>query len=248
MIKYLICTFGITWGLWGTVILGISLGAWEYGHPLAMTCYVMGIFSPGISAIIVSKKQCTSQEFKAFMKNIINVRMPIKWYIWTIGLPIVMTALPVLWGGATIEKPFYVGFVLIMPMIIGGGLEEIGWRGFLQSKIEARFSVFTSTLIVAGIWAIWHIPLWFIYWTNQAEWNFLMFCVFVTSFSFLLSSVYHKTKSIFLCILCHATINAFLEIYPTNNKILPQIPVLFIAIYILVRATSFLRMKAFLRQ
>lgn len=246
MIKYLIYTFGITWALWGMVILGINLDVWEYGQPLAMTCYVIPVFSPGISAIIVNKKQYSSQEFRAFMKDIINVRRPIKWYIWAIGLPIGMTALPVLTGGATIEEPFYMGFLLIIPMVIGGGIEEIGWRGFLQSRIEARFSVFTSTLIVAGIWVIWHIPLWFIPGTNQSEWSFLFFCVIVTSFAFLLTSVYHKTKSIFLCILCHATINAFWEVFPTNNKILPLIPGLLIALCIMIITTNSLRKKAFL--
>lgn len=245
MIKYIIYTFGITWVLWGTVILGINLDLLEYGHPLAMTCYVMAIFSPGISAYIVNKKQSSPQEFKTFIKSIITIKLPIKSYIWAIGLPIGMTALPVLMGGATMEKPFYMGFVLIIPMIIGGGLEEIGWRGFLQSRIEARFSVFTSTLIVAGIWASWHIPLWFIPWTNQSEWNFLFFCVIVTCFAFLLASVYHKTRSIFLCILCHATINAFWEVFPTNNEILPLIPGLIIALCILVTTTNSFGKKAF---
>ncbi len=32
-------------------------------------------------------------------------------------------------------------------MIIGGGLEEIGWRGILQPALQKRFSEFFSTII-----------------------------------------------------------------------------------------------------
>ena len=39
-------------------------------------------------------------------------------------------------------------------MIVGGGLEEIGWRGFLQSALQKRFSELFSTIIVSVIWAV----------------------------------------------------------------------------------------------
>ncbi|MFA9380752.1 MAG: lysostaphin resistance A-like protein [Acetanaerobacterium sp.] len=34
--------------------------------------------------------------------------------------------------------------------------EELGWRGFLQEKLYAYFSDFTSPLIAGVIWAAWH--------------------------------------------------------------------------------------------
>lgn len=230
MIKYLLYTFGIAWTLWGVVILGVNLNQFQYGHPLAMICYVIPIISPGISAVIVKKNECSVQEFNDFMRSIINVKKPLRCYIWAIGLPIGLITLPVIASGATMEQPFYMGFILIVPMIIGGGLEEIGWRGFLQSKMEERFSAFSSTLIIAVIWAIWHIPLWFIPWTNQSGWSFLFFSLMVMCFAFLITSIYHSTKSIFMCILCHATINAFWEIVPTNDKFLSLVPALLIAL------------------
>lgn len=37
--------------------------------------------------------------------------------------------------------------------------EEVGWRGFLLPRLQLRRSALTSSLIVAAIWAGWHLPL-----------------------------------------------------------------------------------------
>lgn len=54
-----------------------------------------------------------------------------------------------------------VGVLLFAPVfILAFGLgEEVGWRGWLQPRLETRFSARTATLAVAGIWLLWHLPL-----------------------------------------------------------------------------------------
>ena len=84
-------------------------------------------------------------------------------------------------------------------MIVGGGLEEIGWRGFLQAALQKRFSVFLSTVIVSGIWAIWHWPLWFIPGTNQTQRDFIAFIITTMAVSFLLTTILTQLK-VFLCV------------------------------------------------
>ncbi|MEP7332100.1 MAG: type II CAAX endopeptidase family protein [Terracoccus sp.] len=37
--------------------------------------------------------------------------------------------------------------------------EEIGWRGFLQPSLQRGRSAFTAALVVALVWAAWHVPL-----------------------------------------------------------------------------------------
>lgn len=237
VISYLMYTYGISWGLWGIVIFGTGMLGWEKGHPIAMTCYILGVFGPVIGSILAKKKQCSKEGFKAFLKSIVDVRHPIKHYIIAIGIPIGVVYLSVLMGGGVVKQPFYMGFVLIIPMIIGGGLEEIGWRGFMQGTLEKKYSPVKSTCLVALAWAIWHIPLWFIPFTHQANWNYVWYCVTIMIFAFMLAGVHRVTQSVFLCIICHATINAFWEVCVPNNKILPAVPILVIVVggYLLVQ-------------
>ncbi len=53
-----------------------------------------------------------------------------------------------------------VGVALLIVVIDGFG-EETGWRGFALPELQKRFSQLTSTFIVAGCWAAWHIPQFF---------------------------------------------------------------------------------------
>lgn len=103
------------------------------------------------------------------------------------------------------------------------GIEEIGWRGLLQPELEKKMSQFIATLTVGIIWSLWHIPLWFISGTNQQRLNFLWFSINALTLSFFIGSVRYISGSILLSILSHATINAFWEVMPATNKILPSL-------------------------
>ena len=46
-------------------------------------------------------------------------------------------------------------------MTLAGGMEEPGWRGFLQPALEKKFSMLIASSITGLAWACWHIPLWF---------------------------------------------------------------------------------------
>jgi CAAX protease family protein len=229
--KYLISTFFCSWSMWGIVGLSGRLGIelLTFGSPLGMTLYIFGGMSPAICEIIIQKKECSKKEFIKFLKNIVNLKHSIWLYLYAIGGAILIQGIPVLTGQSTIKQPFYMGFILILPMIIGGGLEEIGWRGLLQPELEKNVSHLTATLVVGIIWALWHLPLWFISGTNQQNLNFIWFFINALTLSFFIGSVRYISGSIWLSILSHASINAFWEVMPSTNEILPSL-ILFVLI------------------
>ena len=130
------------------------------------------------------------------------------------------------------EKPLYLALISLPIMIIGGGLEEIGWRGYLQPMLQKKWPTFTSTLIVGGIWALWHLPLWFIVGSNQMSMNYLWFTTIVLALSLLLTVIYITTKSIFLCIIFHAFINSLWEVYIPDTNVLAALFSLLFALVI----------------
>lgn len=225
VIKYLISTFLCSWIMWGIVALSGRLGivCLSFGNPLGMMLYIFGGISPAICEIVIQKKACTKQEFKDFLKSIVYPKYSIWLYLYAIGGAIFIQCIPALTGYSTIKQPFYMGFILIVPMIIGGGLEEIGWRGLLQPELEKKWTHFSATLIVGIIWSLWHIPLWFINGTNQQNLNYLWFCINALTLSFFIGSVRYISGSILLSILSHATINAFWEVAPATNELFPSL-------------------------
>lgn len=49
----------------------------------------------------------------------------------------------------------------LLPLLTYAILEEIGWRGFLLPHLQAKYSAWISTLFLALIWALWHLPFFF---------------------------------------------------------------------------------------
>ncbi len=54
-----------------------------------------------------------------------------------------------------------------LTLMAGPLAEEFGWRGYLQPRVRNRHGVATTTAIIGSVWAIWHLPLFFLHGTGQ---------------------------------------------------------------------------------
>ncbi|MFJ7666610.1 lysostaphin resistance A-like protein [Lysinibacillus sp. NPDC097195] len=230
--RFLFFTFSLSWLFWCGLAILTQCNLLKFGTTSSIIMLVLGGIAPAISEIWLKKRYSSAEEFRIFIRNLKNSRLPIAWYLFTIVLAFIACFLPTFWGGATIENPLYLALINFPIMIIGGGLEEIGWRGYLQPTLQKKWSPFTSTLIVGVIWAIWHLPLWFVVGSNQMSMNFLWFTLVALALSFLLTVIYLFTRSIFLCIIFHALINSFWEIYIPNTNVLSGVLTLLFALVI----------------
>lgn len=214
---YLGYTFILSW-----ILLGIAaIGKIKFQTPLGLLLVIPAGLAPGTFGILVKKRYSTIEEFKLFIKNIINPRYNVFWYIIVIILSFAFLFLPTVLFGGTKKQPIYMAIVEFIPMIIGGGLEEIGWRGLLQPELQKKYSVVISTLIVGVIWGAWHIPFFKVPGSHQSSMNYLWFFVFAIALSFSLSAIFNATKSIFLCTIFHALVNSFWDVYvPDYSKII----------------------------
>lgn len=52
--------------------------------------------------------------------------------------------------------------VLVFIVVLNGFGEEVGWRGFALPNLQRRFSPLAAAMIVAGLWAAWHLPMFFL--------------------------------------------------------------------------------------
>jgi membrane protease YdiL (CAAX protease family) len=53
--------------------------------------------------------------------------------------------------------------IAILVLLFNGFGEETGWRGFALPRLQAKFGPFRGALILALIWAGWHVPsFWFV--------------------------------------------------------------------------------------
>jgi membrane protease YdiL (CAAX protease family) len=74
--------------------------------------------------------------------------------------------------------PLTVGAVVslvVIEIVTGATGEELGWRGFLQLRLQQKLAPLPASLIVGVIWALFHLPLWTIPggpWASIPFWSF----------------------------------------------------------------------------
>ena len=98
------------------------------------------------------------------------------------------------------------------------GVEETGWRGYLQEKLGQKMGPAISSLLVGIIQTIWHLPLFWMVVNNQIEMgfgiDFLILIVFVIISSvFSAWSYYRNQRSTMAATLLHTTNNLSIDFF-----------------------------------
>lgn len=208
-INYLIGTFLITYIMWGGIIVANQFGYLKYGAPISVILFVIGGNAPPIMAYMVLKKEHIITGIKQFVKEAFAVKQKPQYYIVLVSFLVVYFGVPALMQGISKGLELYMGFLYIpIGILFYGGLEELGWRYVLQPALEKQFPFGIATTITSCIWAVWHLPLFFIEGSVQDNWNFRIFIISIFGMSFALATIYYVSKSIWLCILFHGMTNA----------------------------------------
>lgn len=171
--------------------------------------------SPMWATYVTLKRNKKIPSVKAFCKLIFNTPHKLKTIIITTAFCVPALAVALIYGTPT-GSPWYMFIAALPVMIIGGGAEEIGWRGFLQPELEKKVAFPLATIIVFAIWYSWHLPLWLHPSSNHYGDSLIGFAVMIFVWSFASASIYKATKSVFACVMYHSFINAIGAIFDWN--------------------------------
>lgn len=86
--------------------------------------------------------------------------------------------------------------------------EELGWRGYLQMRLE-RFGMAQAALLTGAIWGVWHVPIVAQghNYPGQPVLGSLLFIVFCTVWGVILGWLRNASGSVLAAGLAHASIN-----------------------------------------
>ena len=153
---------------------------------------------------------------RAFFVKLLHTEKP----LFTIALTTVFCLMALVFAllrGTPNGSPWYImplGFLVMVPFV--GIAEEAGWRGFLQPAIEKRMKFPLSVLVVAAVWDVWHIDLWFDPTSNHYGDSFIGFTVTIFVWAFALAALYKATKSVMACAVYHAFVDAIGAVFDWN--------------------------------
>jgi uncharacterized protein len=111
-------------------------------------------------------------------------------------------------------------FILVLAPLI----EELGWRGYGVDSLRSRFNLFKTTLLFGVLWALWHVPLFFVngYYQNELWKTSLLFVAnfFISIFpgALLINWIYYKNnRSIMAAFLMHLMFNLSAVVLQTEQ-------------------------------
>ncbi len=217
---FLVTAFALTWVAWGSLILLARMRVTSYGQWPYMTLYVLGGLGPTIAAYVAVCRTPEQAPLREFHQRLLRWRVPFAWYPVAIGLPIALAFVavgtaaalrPSLLAAVSI-KPWYLFLSLFPMMMVGGGLEELGWRGVAQEEWGRSVGHGRAALLIGPIWAVWHLPLFFLPGVAQYGGNFALFLLGVMGNALILGWLYSRTRNILLCIFFHASWNTMMTL------------------------------------
>ena len=213
---YLATAFGITWLAWGILAVLAQQGVTHYAAWPYMSLYVLGGLGPTLAAYVAVWRTPEQAPVSEFNRRVLRWRVRPVWYLAALGLPAALgfiaigiaVALKPALAAAVSFKPWYQFLLYLLMTIIGGGLEEFGWRGITQDEWGRAIGPLRAALLIGPIWALWHLPLFFLPGVAQYHANFALFLAGEFGTALLLGWLYTRTQSILLCVLMHAASNA----------------------------------------
>lgn len=139
-------------------------------------------------------------------------------------------------------------FPVLFLLIVAPLIEELSWHSYGTDCLRNRFNLFTTSMIFALYWGIWHIPLSFInnyYQSNLVELGWIHsvnFLVSIFPFVIIMNWLYYKAnRNILVPIVFHITAGYFNEIFATHpdSKVIQTAILLVVAVFIVVREKQF---------
>ena len=236
LLLYLVGTLG--------QILLVSLLVWllraggvrvDYGTPIGLFTLILGGLSSAIWGGYVSIRYHHSS-VKQLVRDFFQVKQPLSNYLFVL-IFLGLDFLPLVLSGGMIIQAWYLPIVLFCKSLVFGGIEEIGWRYFFQPALQEKLTYLVSTIFTFLAWSLWHIIYFYID-GSLATIQLLPFLLGLLCNCFILSAIYSKTRSLWLCVMTHALINALSQLSSTEESLWLSIVIKVLIILLAMKIAS----------
>ena len=214
--RFVLITFSFSWLLWLPSILS-SFGFFEH-IPLYNFLMLIGSFGPFIAGFVLTFIDGGAEGVKVLWRRGWRCENKLFLVLSFTLIPLlclVSLILASIIDGMSLNN--YINYyhygqlfseVLVMFFFGGPFQEEFGWRGYALNSLQSKLNAFESSLILGGIWSIWHYPLFFISESIYANQSFFNFTISLLALSILFTWLHNNTNgSILVAMLFHTSIN-----------------------------------------
>ena len=226
LLAFFALSYAVTWAAFITVARWIPAQT-AAGYALVL----LGTYTPGIVALFLTAGTEGSRGVLALLRRILIVDVPARLYVFALSyIAVIKLTAAVLHRFVTGEWPqFGAGSLALIPLAIAFSTpfqagEEIGWRGFALPQLADRFGLRTASVLLGVIWAVWHLPQFYIAGADTYQQSFLLWAPQVVAISIALAWLYARSRgSLLLVMLMHSAINNSKDIVASGAAIPPGV-------------------------
>jgi membrane protease YdiL (CAAX protease family) len=218
LVTYFVLAYAFSWA----VHIPLALSAHDL---LAVTfpagLHFLGAYGPMMAAFVVTGITLGAPGLRDLLSRMLRWRVGIGWLLVAVFSPAVLFLVSAvivrLWDGAwpdlgqfghISEFPNLSWFAGWMVWTLTFGLgEETGWRGFALPRLQENRNARSATLILGGLWALWHLPQFF-YNYELSLFGVMAFTISTMSGALVLTWLYNSTgASVLVTTLWHGAFN-----------------------------------------
>ena len=226
--RFYVIVLVLTWLLWFSAAYVSHRPSDDRG--LSFTLMLLGLLVPPITSlttVLLSKSTALKRDLRDKLIGLLRIKpLSIIYAIMLFGAIIVISiALSTLFGQSSCQFGFTEdfsfgggGIIALLTIVLAAFFEELGWRGYAEDAIAEYCSWGKESLIFGVLWALWHLPLFFI--VDTYHFNILQesplfalnFFISIMPLGFIMTWVYVKNnRSILACMFFHFFVNFLQE-------------------------------------
>lgn len=200
--------YAITWTICGAYLLAPRVVTGFLGPMNTRSAvFFAAVYAPSATSIILTLALGGWPALRRLGRSV--VRVAGRW--WWIALALV--GYPLLWlivamiqalaSGHGLSSVPYRDWYAALPLVIASGVvfrdpgplgEELGWRGFALPRLLAVMEARWAALTLGAVWALWHLPAFFLSGLAQSRFQFGSFFFVVVGFSVLMTVLFIHTR------------------------------------------------------
>jgi len=221
-LTFFVLLFALSLPFW---LLGAIAEHFSIGLPFNLPVSALQAFFPLITALILVSREEQPGGRSRLLKRVFDLKR-IKHKIWYVPIMFLNPLLFLLSYGVMLllgrplpepHIPFLLIPILVVVFFIPAAGEETGWMGYAAPPLQARWSAFTTSLILGSVWAIWHVvpDIQAHHTATWIAWQSL----FTVATRVLIVWLSNNTgKSVFAAILFHDMSNVSYALFPNNGS------------------------------
>jgi len=218
LLSFFLLAFAFMWTCFITVTVTTTAQT-GWGQALL----ILGAYAPGLAAIAVTGRAAGRAGVAELLRRVTRTPVAARWFVFAavyiaaikLAVALVHRLIAGEWPRFGTESLFLIPVAIAFSTPFQAG-EEIGWRGFALPRLAARMGWAWASIVLGLIWAVWHLPQFFVRGGDSHGQSFWVFVLQVTAISVAMVWLYLRVGgSLLPLMLFHSAINNSKDIVPS---------------------------------